>query len=306
MDHPPRVAIIGVTGFIGRGLPALLAQAGIACTGISRSGAGEVPGVDRWQTADALDLSGHSAVINLAGEPIDQRWNDRNRARFHESRIGVTRRIVEALRELPAGQRPAVLVNASAVGIYGDRGDEVLDESAAPGSGYLADLCREWEDAANEARSLGVRVVTPRIGIVLGRGGAAFQKLLLVFKTGLGGKLGSGRQWMPWIHLDDLRAALIHALRTDTLEGPVNCSAPAPVRNLDFTRQLAAALHRPAIFAVPGIALKVVLGGFGSALLAGQNTRPAALRASGFRFIHPTLESALTELLGEPPVAKST
>jgi uncharacterized protein len=306
MDHPPRVAIIGVTGFIGRGLPALLAQAGIACTGINRSGSGQVPGVDRWQAADALDLSGHSAVINLAGEPIDQRWNYANRARFHESRIGVTRRIVHSLRDLPAGQRPAVLINASAVGIYGDRGDEVLDESAAPGSGYLADLCREWEDAANQARSLGVRVVTPRIGIVLGRGGAAFQKLLLVFKTGLGGKLGSGQQWMPWIHLDDLRAALIHALRTDTLEGPVNCSAPSPLRNLDFTRQLAAALHRPAIFAVPGIALKIVLGGFGSALLAGQNTRPNALEASGFRFTYPTLESALNELLGEPPVAKST
>ena len=305
MNSPQRIAIIGVTGFIGRGLPAEFARAGIVCTGVSRSGAGDVPGVERWQAFDALDLEGHCAVINLAGEPIDQRWNERNRARFHESRIGVTRRVVAALRAMPADRRPAVLVNASAVGIYGDRGDELLDESAAPGDGYLAELCREWEAAADEARPLGVRVVTPRIGIVLGRGGSAFQKLLRVFRAGLGGRLGSGRQWMPWIHLDDMRAALVHAVRTDTVVGPMNCTAPNPVRNIDFTRQLAAALHRPAIFSVPGIALRIGLGGFGSALLAGQNTRPMALESSGFRFSHPTLESALGELLGPSPGGKS-
>lgn len=298
MSDKPRVAILGVTGFIGRGLPAMLAARGFACTGVSRSGGGAVPGVDRWQTPDALDLAGHHAVINLAGEPIDRRWNAENKLRFHESRVGVTRRVVAAIRELPAIARPKVLVNTSAVGIYGDRGDEFLTESSAPGGGYLAELCAEWEAAAIEAEALDLRVVRPRIGVVLGRGGPAFTKLLLVFKSGLGGRLGSGRQWMPWIHLDDLRAALVHAVLSDSLSGAVNCTAPHPERNRDFTRKFASALHRPALLPVPGFALKLALGGFGSALLAGQRALPAALEADGFRFRHPSLESALAELLG--------
>jgi uncharacterized protein len=298
MQQPPRVAILGVTGFIGRGLPPLLVERGFACTGISRAGDGEVPGIDRWQSPASLDLSGHHAVINLAGEPIDRRWTAANRRRFHDSRVGVTGRLVENLRALPAGQRPKVLVNGSAVGIYGDRGDEVLAESAATGDGYLAGLCHDWELAALDAEAIGLRVVRPRIGVVLGRGGAAFGKLLLVFKSGLGGRLGSGRQWMPWIHLDDLRAALVHAVVSDSLTGAANCTAPHPERNLDFTRKFAAAVHRPALLPVPGFALKLALGGFGGALLAGQRALPAALEADGFRFRFPTLESALAELLG--------
>ncbi len=298
MQQPPRVAILGVTGFIGRGLPTLLVERGFACTGISRAGAGNVPGIDRWQSPASLDLSGHHAVINLAGEPIDRRWTAANRRRFHESRVGLTRRLVEHIRGLPADARPKVLVNGSAVGIYGDRGDETLTESAAAGDGYLAGLCREWEDAAIEAEASGLRVVRPRTGVVLGRGGAAFGKLLLVFKYGLGGRLGNGRQWMPWIHLDDLRAALIHAVVSDTLTGAANCSAPHPERNRDFTRKFAAAVHRPALLPVPGFALKLALGGFGGALLAGQRALPAALEADGFRFRFSTLESALAELLG--------
>jgi hypothetical protein len=297
MDDKPRVAIIGVTGFIGHGLPALLAAEGFSCTGVSRSGGGSVPGIDRWQTPGALDLAGHHAVINLAGEAIDRRWTAENHRRFHESRVGVTRQVVEAIRALPAEARPKVLVNTSAVGIYGDRGDETLTESSAPGAGYLADLCREWEAVAIEAGALGVRVVRPRIGVVLGRGGPAFRKLLFVFKSGLGGRLGSGRQWMPWIHLDDLRAAFVHAVVSDSLSGAVNCAAPSPERNRDFTRKFAAALHRPAVLPVPGFALKLALGGFGGVLLAGQRAIPAALEADGFRFRHPTLESALAELV---------
>ncbi|HSP41281.1 MAG TPA: TIGR01777 family oxidoreductase, partial [Luteolibacter sp.] len=266
-------------------------------TGVSRSGRGDVPGVDRWQKPDSLDLSGHHAVINLAGERIDRRWTAENRRRIHDSRIGVTRRIVETIRALPENERPRVLVNTSAVGYYGDRGDEILTESAAPGSGYLAELCAEWEQAAMEAEALGLRVVRPRIGVVLGRGGPAFAKLATVFKTGLGGKLGSGRQWMPWIHLDDLRAALVHAVVSESLNGPANCTAPVPERNADFTRKFAKALHRPAILPVPGFALKLALGGFGGALLEGQRAIPAALEADGFRFRHPTLEAALEELL---------
>lgn len=298
MSEKPRIAILGVTGFIGHGLPAMFAAEGFACTGISRSGSGSVQGVDHWQTAEALNLAGHHAVINLAGEPIDRRWNAENRRRFHESRVGVTCRVVAAIGALPPEARPKVLVNTSAVGIYGDRGDDVLTESSASGDGYLAELCAEWESAAIAAEALGVRVVRPRIGVVLGRGGPAFEKLLRVFKFGLGGRLGSGSQWMPWIHLDDLRAALVHAVVSDSLTGAANCTAPHPERNRDFTRKFAAALHRPAVLPVPGFALKLALGGFGGALLAGQRALPAALEADGFRFRHPTLESALAELIG--------
>jgi uncharacterized protein len=297
MEEKPRVAIIGVTGFIGRGLPALLAAGGYASTGLSRSGGGAVAGVDEWQTTDEPDFTGCHAVINLAGEPIDRRWTRENRRRFHESRVGVTRRIVEAIRELPADDRPRVLVNTSAVGIYGDRGDDVLTESAAPGEGYLAGLCHEWEEAAIGAEALGVRVVRPRIGVVLGRGGSAFEKLRLVFKSGLGGRLGSGEQWMPWIHLGDLRAAIVHAVATDSLTVAANFTAPQPERNRDFTRKFARALHRPALLPVPGFALKLALGGFGGALLAGQRALPAALEESGFRFRYPALETALADLL---------
>lgn len=297
MQEKPRVAIIGVTGFIGRGLPALLAKEGFACTGVSRSGAGVLEGIDRWQTPDGLDLAGHHAVINLAGESIDRRWTDENRRKFHESRVGVTHQILENLRSLSVEQRPKVWVNASAVGIYGDRGDEVLTESAAPGEGYLAELCQAWENATMGAEELGLRVVRPRIGVVLGRGGSAFEKLRLVYQLGLGGRLGSGKQWMPWIHLADLRAALVHAVTSDSLRGAANCAAPQLERNSDFTRKFARAMHRPALLPVPGFALKIALGGFGGALLAGQRALPAALEENGFRFRYPTLESALADLL---------
>jgi uncharacterized protein (TIGR01777 family) len=297
MHAAARVAILGVTGFIGRGLPARLVEKNGTVTGISRSGSGNVAGVDRWQTPDALDFSGHDAVINLAGEPIAKRWTSANKIRFHESRIGVTKRVVAAIAKLPPAERPKVLVNTSAVGIYGDRGDEILTENSAPGSGYLADLCREWEAAALEAESLGVRVVRLRIGVVFGRDGDAFKKLLLVFKSGIGGRLGSGRQWMPWIHVDDLRSAILHAVFSESLTGAVNGSAPAAERNADFTRKFASALHRPAIFPVPGFALKLALGGFGGALLEGQHAKPAALEADGFEFRFPTLESALGDLI---------
>lgn len=298
MQNQSRVAIVGVTGFIGSGVPALFAGRGWDCTGVSRSGAGEVPCVGNWQPVEAPDLAGHAAVINLAGERIDRRWTDANRRRFHDSRVGVTRRLVDAIRALPADARPKVLVNASAVGIYGDGGDEILTEKSPAGGGYLAGLCREWEEAAVEAEALGVRVVRPRIGVVLGRGGPAFEKLVTVFRSGLGGRLGSGRQWMPWIHLEDLRAALVHAVVSESLGGAVNFTAPAPERNGDFTRKFAAALRRPALLPVPGFALKLALGGFGGALLEGQRAVPTALEADGFRFQHPTLESALEDLLG--------
>jgi uncharacterized protein len=296
MQSQQRAAIIGVTGFVGSGLPALLAGKGMATTGISRAGNGNVPHVDRWQKPGSLDFANHHAVINLAGEPIDQRWTEKSRQLFHESRVGLTHRVVEAIANLPASERPKVLVNASAVGIYGDRGDEILTEKSPAGHGYLADLCAEWEKAAMPAASLGVRVVCVRIGIVLGRNGSAFEKLRFVLRLGIGGRLGSGKQWMPWIHLDDLRAAIVHAVSSENLTGPINGSAPHPETNADLTRKFATALHRPAIFPAPAFALKLVLGEFAGALLAGQRVIPAALEADGFCFRFPTLESALADL----------
>ena len=297
MQMNQRVAVVGVTGFVGRGLPALFAEKGVAVTGVSRSGKGNLPEVDRWQTPTALDLTGHSAVVNLAGEPIDRRWTAKSKLLFHESRIGATQRVVAAIAKLPENDRPKVLVNASAVGIYGDRGDEILNDDAGSGSGYLADLCSDWEDAARDAESLGVRVVRLRIGVVLGKSGPAFEKLRTVFRAGIGGRLGSGLQWMPWIHVDDLRAAIVHAVLSDTLAGPVNGTAPYPERNRDLTRKLAAALHRPAIFPAPAFMLRIVLGEFSSALLASQRAIPTALDADGFQFKFPTLETALADLV---------
>lgn len=297
MDSSQRVAVIGVTGFIGRGLPGLLAAKGFSTTGLSRAGIGEVPGVDRWQPSDRPDFFGHQAVINLAGKPIDRRWTAAAKRQFRESRVDQTRQVVEAISKLPNDQRPKVLVNGSAVGIYGDRGDEILTEESAIGGGYLAELCRDWEAAAWEAEKLGVRVVCVRTGVVLGKGGGAFGKLGTVFKWGVGGKLGSGLQWMSWIHLADLQAAIVHAVISQNLHGPLNGSAPHPERNRDFTSELASAIHRPAVLTVPAFALKLALGEFSSTLLRSQRVIPARLEQDGFGFQFPDLASALRELV---------
>jgi uncharacterized protein len=297
MAFQTRVAITGVTGYIGRGLPALLASQGMAVTGVSRSGKGEVTRVDRWQTPEQLDFSDCHAVINLAGEPINQRWTKENRKRFRESRVDFTRKVVAAIARLTESERPRVLVSGSAVGFYGDRKEEFLTEASPAGHGFLANLCRDWELAAEEARALGVRVVTLRIGVVLGKGGDAFEQLRRVFRFGIGGKLGGGSQWMPWIHVDDLRAAIVHATMSGTLAGAINGSAPTPERNRDFTRKLASAMHRPALFTVPAFGLKMVLGDFAEALLSSQRAVPSALVADGFGFRCGLLEDALADLL---------
>jgi len=297
MHDPRRVAILGVSGFVGHGLPSCFAASGLSVTGVSRSGAGPLAGIDRWQTPANLDFSGHRAVVNLAGESVAQRWTPEARRRMYESRVVLTRRVVAAIGRLPAGQRPAVLVNASAVGYYGDGGEALLTEASAAGTGYLAGLCREWEAAAQEAEALGVRVVQLRLGVVLGPGGLAYERLRRVFLLGLGGRMGSGRQWLAWIHLDDLRAAIVHAVVSTSMRGAVNATAPRPQRNSEFTRLLAAALHRPALLPVPGWSLKLALGGFGGALLDSQRVLPEALTADGFRFKFPDLEAALRDLV---------
>lgn len=295
MDAP--VAIFGATGFIGRRLAECLAAEGIPVTGISRSPNAHIAGVSRWMKPDALDLSGHGAVINLAGERVDRRWTAAAKQVLEDSRIGVTRRLVDHLAGLDLATRPGVLINGSGIGVYGDTGDKVIDESAPPGDDYLAQLCVKWEAEAEKAAALGMRVVLLRTGIVLGRGRAAFDKLHTLFRLGLGGRLGSGLQWMPWIHLEDQIAGILHVLRSPSISGPANFNAPFPERNREFTRKLAAALHRPALLPVPGFALKLALGGFGAAMLGGQRAVPAVLQHQHFEFRYPTLEGALEDLI---------
>lgn len=290
------IGVIGVTGFVGRYLARSLAQRGYRVVGFSRSNAGECEGVEEWRSSQDLDLSGLHGVVNLAGERIDQRWTAANREKFAESRIGITKRIVEKFATMDSAQRPKVWLNASAVGYYGDRQDEELPESAAPGTGYLAKLCVDWEDATQGAHELGVRCVMVRIGMVIGRGGMAWDRLKRVFSLGGGARLGSGQQWMPWIHVEDLVAAMIFSIEKQTLSGAVNGTAPQPERNIDLTRKLAAALRRPALFVAPGFALRLVFGEFGDFLLGGQRCVPKAWLDAGFEFRFPTLEQALEDL----------
>ncbi len=292
-----RVMIYGASGFIGSGLAGLLAGEGYEVTGVSRKGEGDVPGVARWVRPGDVDFRGCDVVVNLAGAPIDQRWTEAKKMEFHESRVGVTKDIVGRIADLPEGDRPELLLNGSAVGIYGDREDERLDETSSRGAGYLADLCAEWESAAAKAEPLGLRVVTFRIGVVLGKGGQAYEKLYKVFKAGIGGRLGSGRQWMPWIHVDDLRDAMVFCILNQKIHGPVNGTAPEPERNADLTRKLAKAVGRWVFLPVPRFALKLVLGDFAGALLAGQRAVPKKLEQAGFRFHFRKLEDALDDLI---------
>lgn len=291
-----KMVMYGASGFVGGGLAEILAKEGWEVIGVSRKGSGDMNGVVRWVKPAEVDFTGVSAVVNLAGEPIDQRWTEQKKQSFHESRVGVTEEIVAKIATLPESERPSALVNASAVGFYGGRGDEVLLDDAARGNGYLADLCVAWEEAAVKAGALGVRVVRVRIGVVLGTGGKAFEKLKMVFKAGLGGRLGSGQQWMPWIHVEDLQRAIAFCVNNQSIEGAVNGSAPNPERNVVLTQKMAKAVGRWVFLPVPGFVLKIVMGGFGSALLEGQRAVPEKLSKSGFEFKFARLESALDDL----------
>jgi hypothetical protein len=240
-------------------------------------------------------LAGADAVVHLAGEPVAQRWTDSVKRGIRESRVTGTRNLVARLATLRS--KPKVLVCASAIGYYGSRGDEVLKESSPAGTGFLAETCTAWEQEAVAAESLGVRVVRVRIGIVLDGRGGALQKMLPPFRMGVGGKLGDGKQWMSWIHVADL-AAMFQMAVEGPVTGVLNGVAPNPVVNAEFTRELAKAVHRPAIFPVPAVAIKLLFGEMAEVLLASQRVVPEAAQRAGFAFRFPELGAALREVLG--------
>jgi uncharacterized protein len=282
------VAITGAGGMIGKRLRQRVVEAGQMALPISRA-AGD--------SAMAEILDSADAIVHLAGEPVAQRWNDAAKKRIHDSRVEGTRHLVNAMSA--QSHRPRVLVCASAVGYYGSRGDQILTEASSPGADFLARVVVEWEEAAQLAESLDMRVVRLRFGMVLGHGGA-LAKMLPPFRFGLGGRLGSGHQWMAWIHIDDAVNLILFALNYAAVRGAVNATAPHPVTNEEFTGRLALELHRPAILPVPGFALKLAFGEMSDMVLASQRVLPTVAKSAGFRFQYPDLHTALDNLLATP------
>jgi uncharacterized protein (TIGR01777 family) len=302
-----RILISGSTGFVGTALVQALEHDGHTVVRLMRP-ASSSPGADgqqaqivRWDPAsgqfDAPAAEGADALVHLAGASIaGGRWNAARKRLLRTSRLDATRHLIGALSRLQPPLR--VIVAASAIGYYGDRGEETLTESSPPGNDFLAALCREWEAEATRGAEFGARVVMLRFGIILAKHGAALPRMLLPFKLGVGGRLGSGRQWMSWLTLDEAVGIVKFALANSALSGPVNTVTPQPVQNTDFTRILARALHRPALFPAPAFALRAALGEMADALLlVSQRVVPTKLQQSGYRFAHPDLATALEEVL---------
>ena len=300
-----QVAITGSSGLIGSALKGALEGAGHTAIPVVRSTPG--PGEIGWHPSDgsidAAAFEGIDAVVNLAGAGIgDQRWNDERKRIVLESRTSSTSLLATTLAGLDHG--PRVLLSGSAIGYYGDRGDEVLTEQSGPGDGFLSEVCVAWEGAAQPAVDAGIRTAFLRTGIVQSPDGGALAKTLLPFKLGVGGRLGSGTQWWSWISIDDEVRAIMHLL-TSQLSGPVNLTAPNPVRNQDYTKALGHELGRPTLFPIPRFGPKLLLGAELAETLLYQSQRvlPAALEADGFRFHHTTIEDCLAAVLGDQEVA---
>lgn len=302
-----RVVVAGGTGFIGRKLVVELAAKGyetvVAARPVSavraRTGAGgAVAAVDPLDARSwARALAGADAVVNLAGATIGARWTAERKRLIRESRVDLTRALVDGLSALPASDRPSVLLSASGAGYYGDRGDDVLTEDEPPGKDWLARLAAEWEAAALDAEDLGVRVVVMRTGIVFGPGGGSLPLMALPFRLFVGGPLGSGRQWMPWVHLDDIAGIYAHALERSNLSGPLNACAGS-ARQRDVARAIGRALRRPSWFPAPLLAVRVVFGEFADALSASQRVSTEKLVASGYALRWPELDAAVADALG--------
>jgi uncharacterized protein (TIGR01777 family) len=296
-----RILVSGSSGLIGSALIVSLKGTGVRISRLAR--ASTVPGTSDeervpWNPAQPISpdaVSGFDAVIHLAGESLVGRWTAGKKARLRESRIPSTANLARALAS--ARSRPPVFLSASAIGYYGNRGDEILTEESSSGTGFTADLAREWEQASLPAMQAGIRTVQMRMGVVMATTGGALPRMLPAFKLGMGGKLGDGRQWMSWIDLKDVIGAIQHILRSDLLHGPVNLVAPKPVTNEEFSQTLGSVLSRPAIFPVPAFAARLAFGEMADELLlASQRVEPARLISSGYPFRFPTLRRSLESL----------
>jgi uncharacterized protein len=293
-----RVLISGASGPIGAVLLRALKTRGCTATRLVRDGASGSDQIS-WNPAQPLSpdsVSGFDVVIHLAGESIVGRWTGAKKRRILDSRRQGTAHLAEAVAK--AAHRPRVFISASAVGYFGDRGEEILREESASGSGFLAEVCRQWEAAVQPVAAAGIRAVQMRLGVVMSSEGGALQKMLLPFRLGLGGRLGDGRQWWSWVSADDVAGAVQHVMDHEELQGPVNTVSPNPVTNVEFTKSLAAVLKRPAIFPMPEFAVRLVFGEMGEELfLASERVAPAKLTASGYQFKRPELREALEAIL---------
>jgi hypothetical protein len=303
-----RVAVTGATGVIGRHAIGAMVERGDQIVALSRDPEGARQKLGAHVDAYAWPHPKHTppptaalehadAVLHLLGEPIAQRWTDDAKREIRDSRVLSTRSLVAAIASLPEDQRPGVLVSQSATGYYGAHGDEPVDESAPAGNDFLAGVTVEWEREADQADAAGVRVATTRTGVVLSPAGGALEKMLPPFKLGVGGPVAGGRQYVPWIHLDDVVGAMLRCLDDDAASGPVNVTAPNPVTNAELSKTLGRVLHRPAVLPVPALALKALYGEMATIVLTGQRAVPARLGELGYAFGHPDLEAALRDVL---------
>jgi hypothetical protein len=302
-----KIVVTGATGTIGNAVCKHLLERGDQPVALSRDPAtatSRLPQgvrVQAWpepqaQTAPLDALDGAQAVIHLLGEPISQRWTEPVKQRIRDSRVLSTRMLTEAIGQLPGDRRPTVLISQSATGYYGPRGGEELDEQANPGDDFLARVVRDWEQEARRAEEH-CRVAVMRTGVVLSRSGGALAKMLPFFRAGIGGPVAGGRQYVPWVHIDDVAAAMVHCIEDDGATGPLNVTAPHPVDNAEFSRALGRVLHRPALLPVPTLALKLLYGEMSVIVTTGQRAVPRRLTELGFRFANPEIGAALAQVL---------
>jgi uncharacterized protein (TIGR01777 family) len=303
-----RIVLTGATGTIGQATAKVLQGRGDTIVALSRSGTrakqklGEEVEAHVWAEPTRTPppeaaLSGADAVIHLLGEPISQRWTESVKREIRDSRVLATRELTKGLRALPEAQRPRVLVSQSGTGFYGPRGADPVDETSTPGNDFLAEVVEAWEAEAMTAADL-MRVAVTRTGVVLSAHGGALEKMLPFFKLGIGGPVAGGRQYMPWVHVDDVVGALLLCLDADGTEGPVNVTAPNPVTNAEFSKALGRALHRPAVLPVPGFALKLLYGEMAVIVTTGQRVMPERLGLLNYDFRHREVDEALTSVLG--------